>query len=134
MVDAFLELQEIILDKGSSRRALAVASRDIHLENELALNTIYLIELQEGQNAAGGRFGGFGQRGVSRIISFTNISGAWRKEVEMTGSEQLKDFEPPYHAAAMPLTLPDGKEVMVAGVIDETLVEDYNRRFRDKGS
>jgi len=55
MVDAFLELQEIILDKGSSRRALAVASRDIHLENELALNTIYLIELQEGQNAAGGK-------------------------------------------------------------------------------
>jgi len=46
----------------------------------------------------------------------------------------LKDFEPPYHAAAMPLTLPDGKEVMVAGVIDETLVGDYDRRFRDKGS
>ncbi len=134
MVDAFLELQGIILDKGSSRKALAVASRDIHLEDEFAPNTIYLLELQEGQNAAGGRFGGFGQRGISRIVSFTNTAGAWRKEVDITESEQLKDFEPPYHSAAMPLTLRDGKEVMVAGVIDEILVEDYNRKFRDKGS
>ena len=113
---------------------MVVASFDVHLEIESAINTIFLLELSAGQNAAGGRFGGFGQRGLDRVLSFTNTGGAWRKEIEIFGSENLVDFEPPYHAAAMPITLGDGTEIIVAGVVDDNLVVAYNSRFKAQGN
>ena len=50
------------------------------------------------------------------------------KSVEIPESN-LEGFEPPYHAAAMPITLDGGSEVMIAGVVDPTLVSEYDNRL-----
>jgi hypothetical protein len=50
--------------------------------------------------------------------------------LDVTGAEQLEGFELPYHAAAIPVVMQDGDQLMVAGVVDDALVKEYDSRFR----
>lgn len=127
MDDSLQELVSLIKEKALNRRALVVAADDIHLESGRK-NTIYLLELSE-SNAAGGRGGGFGQRDVTRITCFVAENDVWTKQVDIFESSELEGFEPPHYAAIMPLTLPDSSEAIVAGVVDQILVKEYNEKF-----
>ena len=126
MGDSLQELVSLITEKAVNRQALVVSADDIHLELK-GKNTIYLLELGQG-NAAGGRGGGFGQRDVTRVTRFAE-NEVWLKQIDIVEPSQLEGFEPPHHATAMPLTLPDGSEVVVAGVVDQILVREYDGKF-----
>ncbi|MAH21484.1 MAG: hypothetical protein CMO12_01575 [Thaumarchaeota archaeon] len=127
MDDSFQELVSLIKEKAVNRRALVISADDINLESERK-NTIYLLELGE-SNAAGGRAGGFGQRNVTRITCFDAENDVWIKLVDIFESSKLKDFESPHYAATMSLILPDSSEAIVAGVVDQILVKEYNEKF-----
>jgi hypothetical protein len=121
-MDDLSKLVEII--KSSGRRVYVV-ERELNLSRLGEKNTVYILELPTGSNAAGGRGGGFGERRITRVYHFECGEGLCRKVGEVEDDERLDALDLPYHATAMPIIDSEGKEKLVSGVIDASFVGSY---------
>lgn len=119
------ELTALLKEKAEINLALVVSENDIHL-NANQKNKIYVLEVDAGGHAAGGRGGGFGQRKFKKVYGFEYENGVCKKILETT--ENLEDLDSGY-VVRLPITLPDGKEIMASCSIDSQLVQEYNRKF-----
>ena len=119
------ELVVLLKEKAEINLALLVSENDIHL-NSNQKNRIYVLEVGAGGHAAGGRGGGFGQRKFQKVYGFEYENGVCKKILETT--ENLEDLDSGY-VVRLPITLPDGKEIMASCSIDSQLVKEYNRKF-----
>ncbi len=120
------ELVALLKEKAEINLALLVSENDIHLNARNHKNRIYVLEVDAGGHAAGGRGGGFGQRRFRKVYGFDNEDGNCKKLLETT--ENLDDLDSGY-VVRLPITLPDGKEIMASCSIDSQLVQEYNRKF-----
>lgn len=123
------ELTRLVREGG---RRIFVAQLPIDLRTEMGkswvkVNCVYVLDLQQSApGAAGGRVGGIGERKLQRIRRFQVEKELWTKNYETDDAEKLEKFEMPYHAASLGVTMPDGPEKVVTGVVDPQLVEIYN--------
>jgi hypothetical protein len=109
-------------------RCVYVAERPIDLTRLDEANTIFVLQLPEGfSTAAGSRGGGFGERRILRVYEFVCGEGGCKKVCEREGQEVTESLDLPYHAAAFPIKLPDGREKIVSGVADAEFVAAYRR-------
>ena len=109
-------------------RRLFVAEKPIDLSAKEGQNCIYVLELPgTAPGAAGGRVGGIGERKIQKAYCYRQIDGNWVKVYETEAFERLEKFELPYHAAGLGITLPEGTEKVVSGVVDPELIDNYNR-------
>jgi hypothetical protein len=130
--DTGLGLEELtrLVDEGGRR--IFVAQLPIDLRTTIGkswvnVNCVYVLDLQQSvPGAAGGRVGGIGERKLQRIRRFQLEKEIWTKNYETDDAEKLEKFELPYHAASLGVTMPDGPEKVVTGVVDPQLVEIYN--------
>jgi hypothetical protein len=120
------ELVALLKEKAEINLALLVSENDIHL-NLNQKNRIYVLEVDAGGHAAGGRGGGFGQRRFKKVYGFEYENGSCRKFLET--SENLDDLDSGY-VVRLPITLPDGKEIMASCSIDTQHVQEYDAKFR----
>jgi hypothetical protein len=118
------ELSRLISEKG---RRILVAENPVDLKSLAGENSVFVLQLPEGGNAAGGRAGGFGERRVEKIYAFHYQNGACRKLFEVEAEDKLDKFELPYHAAGTPVILADGSEKVISGVIDPEFVQSYKQ-------
>ncbi|HVC26686.1 MAG TPA: hypothetical protein VND40_00855 [Nitrososphaerales archaeon] len=122
------ELREFVGLIESRMRCVYVAERPIDLTKLDEPNTIFVLQLPEGfSTAAGSRGGGFGERRILRVYEFVCGQGDCTKVCEREGPEITETLDLPYHAAAFPITLPDGREKLVSGVADPEFVAAYRR-------
>jgi len=120
-------LEELAALLSEKSRRILVAENQVDLKSLQGENSIFILQLPEGSLAAGGRAGGFGERRVERLYAFHYVDGACRKLFEVNTPDKLERYELPYHAAGMPIVLPDGSEKVVSGVIDREMVESYKQ-------
>lgn len=120
------ELSNLLSEKAEINMVLIVADRDVYLNSKDIKNRIYVLEVESGGHAAGGRGGGFGQRRFRKVYGFDLQDGICRKFLE-TG-DNLDDLDSGY-VVRLPITLPNGKEIMASCSIDSQLVQEYNKRF-----
>ena len=123
------ELEELITllqEKAETNLVLIVSDNDIDLNSKEKKNRIYILEVDAGAHAAGGRGGGFGQRRFKKVYGFNYQNGFCNKILET--SQDLDELDPG-SVVRMPITLPDGKEIMASCSIDSSLVQEYNRKF-----
>lgn len=124
------DLQELIgllNEKAEINLALIVAESDLRLDSNNQKNRIYILEVDAGGHAAGGRGGGFGQRRFKKVYGFDYVNGICKKFLETC--ENIEDLDSGY-VVRLPITLPDGKEIMGSCSIDSQLVQEYNRKFK----
>lgn len=121
------ELVSLIKNKAVNRLALIISAKDLNL-NSTDENEVYVLEISA-SNAAGGRGAGYGSREISKIHCFVSKDGTWKKKSEISGEALLEGFTPPHYVSLLPLTLDDGSEVVVYGVVDFSLISEYNQRF-----
>ena len=121
------ELATLLNEKAEINLLLVVSENDIYLNSKNQKNTIYILEIDAGGHAAGGRGAGFGQRKFKKVYGFEYENGICKKILETT--ENLEDLDSGY-VVRLPITLPDGKEIMASCSIDSQLVQEYNRRFK----
>jgi hypothetical protein len=124
---ARLGLQELVAVIESRARCLYVAERPVDLTKLEEPNTIFVLKLPEGFSTAAGSRGGLGERRVLCLLEFVCGQGDCKKVYESEGEEVTERLDLPYHAAAFPITLPDGKERLVSGVSDPEFVAAYRR-------
>lgn len=120
------ELTALLSEKAEINLVLLVSDTDIRLNSKDQKNRIYVLEVGAGGHAAGGRGGGFGQRRFNKVYGFEYENGNCRKILET--AENLDDLDSGY-VVRLPVTLPDGKEIMAACSVDSQLVREYNKRF-----
>jgi hypothetical protein len=123
-VDGLEELTQLIQTKG---RRVYVAEQLIDLSNLEVENVIYILQLPDGSTAAGGRGGGLGERRIVKVYHYRCGKDACDKMSETEDDSKLDSLDLPYHATSMPIKLPDGKEVLVSGVVDPTFVSSYEQ-------
>lgn len=117
------KLTQLMLAGG---RRIFVAQHPIDFRTKDGVNCVYVLELpMTAPGAAGGRIGGIGERKIQKVHCFRFEKGDWMKVCETEESEKLERFELPYHAASLGVTMPDGSEKIVTGLIDEELVQGY---------
>jgi len=122
------DLEELVSLIKSNRRCLYVAERPIDLTRLDEPNVIFILQLPEGfSTAAGSRGGGFGDRRVLKVYQYSCGAGDGKKVRESDSEEVTEKLDLPYHAAAFPIILPDGKEKLVSGVADAEFVAAYQR-------
>lgn len=119
------KLHSLLKEKAETNLVLLVSDNDIRLNSD-GKNRIYVLEVETGTHAAGGRGGGFGQRKFSKVYCFDYQNGSCRKILET--SENIDDIDSGY-VVRMPIILPDGKEIMASCSIDSALVRECNRKF-----
>jgi hypothetical protein len=123
-LSAFEELLQLIMEGG---RRIFVAQNPVDLTMRTGRNCVYVLELpSSAPGAAGGRIGGLGERRIQRLKRFQFQDGVWSKNYETDEITRLESFELPYHAAGIGVTVSDGPEKVVSGVIDPELVESYD--------
>ena len=121
---ALEEMTQLLAEKS---RRIFVAQAPIDLRSGEGKNCIYVLQLPtSAPGAAGGRIGGIGERRIQKLYCFRLDNGKWMKIYETENEERLEKFELPYHAAGLTVTLPDGTERVVSGVVDEEFVQKYN--------
>jgi len=120
------ELSKILSEKAEINLVLVIAEKDIRLDSKGQQNRIYILEVEAGGHAAGGRSGGFGQRRFKKVYGFDYQDGNCKKILET--ADELDELDSGY-VVRLPITLPDGKEIMASCSIDPQLVQEYNRRF-----
>jgi hypothetical protein len=109
-------------------RCVYVTQRPIDLTKLDEPNTIFVLQLPEGfSTAAGSRGGGFGERRVLKVYQYVCGQGDCKKVNESESQETTETLDLPYHAAAFPIILPDGREKIVSGVADGEFVAAYQR-------
>jgi hypothetical protein len=118
------ELAQLAREHG---RRIFVAAHSIDLSANNGSNRIYVLELPtEAAGVAGGRVGGVGERRVRKVFCYRQEIGKWVKVYETEDPERLQRYELPYHAAGLTVILPDGRERVVSGVVDEQLIQAYD--------
>ena len=126
-------LDELAQVASGGARKIFVARNPINLRAKDDENHIFVLELPTVKlGAAGGRIGGIGERKIQKLQCFQLQNRECRKIFETEDAEQLEKFELPYHAAGLSITLPDGTEKVVTGVIDPELVERYSEVIQSK--
>jgi hypothetical protein len=122
------DLQGFVSLIESRMRCVYVAERPMDLRKLDEQNTIFVLQLPEGfSTAAGSRGGGFGERRILKVYQFLCGQGGCSKVGEFESLEITESLDLPYHAAAFPIILPDGREKLVSGVADMELVAAYRR-------
>ncbi len=111
---------------GSKIRCVVVAQKPIDLGKLDEANTIFVLQLQEGIRTAMGSRGASG-RSLIRVYRFSCGGGECKKAGEFEDEGALDVLDLPYHATAMGIVMPEGKEMLVAGVVDEGLVSAYSK-------
>jgi hypothetical protein len=114
-IDDILELPQ---------RKLVVAYTDIDLRRS-DQNDIFILMVHESHGSAGGRAGGSGGRKIDKIIAFSCYGGVCNRCFETLKREKIDQFEIPYSAVAMDIVLSTGKQVVVQGLIDPNIVNNY---------
>ena len=104
-----------------------MTERPIDLRRLDEPNTVFVLQLPEGFSTAAGSRGGFGERRILKVYQYLCGQGGCRKVNEFEDQEITEMLDLPYHAAAFPIILPDGKEKLVSGVADMELVAAYRR-------
>jgi len=69
----------------------------------------------------------FGERRVLKVYQYVCGQGDRKKANESESKETRETLDLPYHAAAFPIILPDGREKLVSGVADAEFVAAYWR-------
>ncbi len=121
-MDGLQQLVQLLQEKG---RRVYVAEEMIDLSKLKVSNTIYVLQLPDNSTAAGGRGGGLGERRIVKVYHYRCRNGICEKLGEVEDETRLDELDLPYHATAMPIMLPDGKEVLVSGVVDPAFVASY---------
>lgn len=119
--DEFVRLLE------SSGRKVLVTEQLIDLRHLDVPNTVFVLQLPDGSTAAGGRGGGFGERHVIKVYQYSCGMGQCTKMNEYEDEEKLESLDLPYHATAFPVTMVDGTEKLLTGVVDGELVRSYQQ-------
>lgn len=119
------ELVSLLKEKAEINMVLLVAESDINLQPGRK-NRIYVCEVEYVAGAAGGRAAGFGQRRFKNVRGFDLKDGMCTKFLDM--GDNLDDLDSGF-VVRLPLTLPDGKELMASCSIDSNLVREYSKRF-----
>jgi hypothetical protein len=120
------EYQSIDAILASPQRKLVVANKDIDLSiNETGDMYIFIFMVLELPGSAGGRSGGSGSRRIDKIVAFTCSKMGCNKFFESLDIEQVDKFEVPYSAVAIDIKLSTGRDVVVQGVVDPSLVQNY---------
>jgi hypothetical protein len=111
----------------SRQRCLYVTGRPVDLSRLDEPNTIFVLVLPEGFSTAAGSRGGLGERRVLRVVQYVCGQGECKRVYESDSGEVTERLDLPYHAAALPIILPDGTEKLVSGVCDPEFVAAYLR-------
>lgn len=106
------------------QRKLVVAQNDVHLDKQ-AKNQIFVLMVEESRGSAGGRAAGSGHRRVEKIYGFSCDAGKCTKFFEASDQEKVDQFDIPYSAVAMDITLSDGRPFVVQGIVDPDFVASY---------
>lgn len=116
------ELESILLNP---QRKLLVTDNEIDLANVSSNNRIFILLIEESKGSAGGRSGGSGYRKISQIIGYRVRDKSVKKFFDTKESNLIELFEIPYSAVAMDITLSDGKQIVVQGLIDPEITTKY---------
>ncbi len=131
-------LQELARIVSEGGRRLFVAQIPIDLRTKIGtnypkVNRVYVLDLQQSTpSAAGGQAANLGHAAnleeakLEKVRRFYFEKEIWKKEYETNDPEILAKFELPLHASKLGVTMPEGPEKIVTGVIDPELVEIYN--------
>ena len=120
-------LDELVALLNEKRRRIFVAEQAIEFNDVHGENCVYVLELPEASpGVAGGRIGGFGERTVVKLLCFRQHDGKWIKPFESDDHERLGRLELPYHATGLSVKMPDGRERVVSGVVDQEFIRRYN--------
>ena len=117
------ELESLLLNH---QRKLLVTYKELDLADISSLNQIFILLIEESKGSAGGRGGGSGSRKINQIIGFRIEDKNVKKIYETNEKDLIELFEIPYSAVAMDITLSDGKQIVVQGVIDPDMITNYN--------
>ena len=117
------ELESLLLNH---QRKLVVTYKEIELADISSFNQIFILLIEESKGSAGGRGGGSGYRKIDQIIGFRIENKNVEKFYETKEKDLIELFEIPYSAVAMDITLSDGKQIVVQGIIDPDMVTNYN--------
>ena len=118
------EYQSIDAILGSPERKLVVANKDIDISIK-DTNTIFILMVQESSGSAGGRAGGSGLRRINKVLAFSCSNTGCTKFFESLDPDQIDRFEVPYSATALDIKLSTGRQVVVQGLVDSSLVQNY---------
>ncbi len=108
------------------QRKLLVTYKELDLANTSSFNQIFILLIEESKGSAGGRGGGSGYRKIDQIIGFRIENKNVIKFYETKEKDLIELFEIPYSAVAMDITLSDGKQIVVQGIIDPDMITNYN--------
>jgi hypothetical protein len=117
------ELESLLLNH---QRKLLVTYKELDLANTSSFNQIFILLIEESKGSAGGRGGGSGYRKIDQIIGFRIENKNVIKFYETKEKDLIELFEIPYSAVAMDITLSDGKQIVVQGIIDPDMITNYN--------
>jgi hypothetical protein len=117
------ELESLLL---SRPRKLLVTYKELDLTDISSFNQIFILLIEESKGSAGGRGGGSGYRKIDQVIGFMVENKNVKKIYETKEKDLIELFEIPYSAVAMDITLSDGKQIVVQGVIDPDMITNYN--------
>ena len=118
------DLESILLN---SQRKLLVTDVEINLADVSSNNHIFILLIEESKGSAGGRGGGSGYRKISQIIGFTIKNKVIEKIFDTNENDLIDLFEIPYSAVAMDITLSNGKQIVVQGIVDPDMISKYNQ-------
>lgn len=117
------ELESLLLNH---QRKLLVTYKELDLADTSSFNQIFILLIEESKGSAGGRGGGSGSRKINQIIGFRIEDKNVKKIYDTNEKDLIELFEIPYSAVAMDITLSDGKQIVVQGVIDPDMITNYN--------
>src|ERR687895_1116898 len=117
------ELESLVVNH---QRKLLVTYKELDLADISSFNQIFILLIEESKGSAGGRGGGSGSRKINQIIGFRIEDKNVKKIYETNEKDLIELFEIPYSAVAMDITLSDGKQIVVQGIIDPDMITNYN--------
>ena len=117
----FSSLEDILL---LPTRKLVVASAELDLRKSEDC-TVFILLVEESLGSAGGRAGGSGSRKISRIIGFGKHKSITNVIIDSRELEIIDRFDVPYSAVALDIVLSTGQELVVQGIVDSVLIEEY---------
>jgi hypothetical protein len=120
-------LEDLLQLIGSKGRRVYVTERSIDLRDLSKTNTIFILQLPDDSTAAGGRGGGLGERRIVKMYHYQYGNGVCERRQDIEDDAKLDSLDLPYHATAMAVIIPDGKEKLVSGVVDPDLVSSYRQ-------
>jgi len=85
-------------------------------------HVLKILIVEESKGSAGGRGGGSGSRRIDKIFAFSCHNGDCFKFFETTEKNMIEQFEIPYSAVAMDITLHAGTPLVVQGITDPEYV------------